>query len=169
LPSAMKKIDEFLKESNAIEGVYDEDSLDQAKYAWEYLEKQKEITSGVVLKAHKILMLHQPLKPNEKGYFRRCQVWIGGREGAIYHKVPDLMDQWVLNANDVIINGKNEPKDFLRDLIKQQHVKFEEIHPFLDGNGRVGRLLMLWQMTKCGLPTKIILAKNRLEYYKWFQ
>jgi len=165
----MKKIDEFLKESNAIEGVYDEDSLDQAKYAWEYLEKQKEITSGVVLKAHKILMLHQPLKPNEKGYFRRCQVWIGGREGAIYHKVPDLMDQWVLNANDVIINGKNEPKDFLRDLIKQQHVKFEEIHPFLDGNGRVGRLLMLWQMTKCGLPTKIILAKNRLEYYKWFQ
>ena len=72
---------EFLKESNAIEGVYDSDSLKQAIYAWEYISAQDEITPHDVLRTHKILMLNQKLLPDEKGYFRHCKVYIGGREG----------------------------------------------------------------------------------------
>ena len=57
-----KQIKEFLSESNAIEAVFDEDSLQQALYAWEYLCKQKKITSAVICETHKNLMKKQTLK-----------------------------------------------------------------------------------------------------------
>src|SRR3989304_2477406 len=72
---------EFLKESNAIEGVFDGNSLMQAKLAWDYLIKQKELNKGVICKTHKILMLHQPIMGYQRGYYRDVPVWIGGREG----------------------------------------------------------------------------------------
>lgn len=46
----------FLKESNAIEGVYDSDSLVQARFAWDYLVKQKKLTTSVNLKVHKVVL-----------------------------------------------------------------------------------------------------------------
>jgi hypothetical protein len=78
---------EFLQESNEIEDVHDTDSLDQAIYAWEYLISQKEISIGVILKAHKILMLHKFLRPNEKGYFRKCPVYIDNKECLDWEKI----------------------------------------------------------------------------------
>lgn len=146
---------QFLKESNNIEDVWDDDSLMQAKYAWDYVIKQKEMSPGVVLKTHKILMLHRPLMPDEKGYFRKCAVYIGGREGKPWFALPELVAEWCLKVNS--------SEDW-----KQTHVDFETIHPFIDGNGRVGRLLMLWQMNKKNLPIKIIYEKEKWEYYKWF-
>jgi hypothetical protein len=59
---------EFLKESNNIENVWDDASLAQAIYAWNYIIKQPELTVDVILKTHKILMLHQKLLPDEKKY-----------------------------------------------------------------------------------------------------
>ncbi len=155
----MKKVKEFLKESNAIEDVWDEDSLKQAIYAWEYLEKQKEMSCSVVLKTHKILMLHQDLHPDEKGYFRKQRVWIGDREGMQWYDIPFLILQWCKEVN--------QSKTWKE--IKRDHIRFEKIHPFIDGNGRSGRLLMLWQRIKCGLPVKVIWEKDKLEYYNWFE
>jgi Fic family protein len=45
------------------------------------------------------------------------------------------------------------------------HAKFVEIHPFVDGNGRTGRLLMNFDLMKCGYPPAIILKDDRLRYY----
>lgn len=161
---------EFLRESNAIEGVRDQDSLDQAKHAWEFLMKQEELTIGNILKTHKIIGLNQCLKPNEKGYFRTVPVWVGGREGIRFDKIRKAMDQWVLNAMDVVNNGKKEPKEFLIELINAQHVVFEKIHPFVDINGRTGRLLLNWTRFQLGLPILIIHAgKEQMEYYRWFR
>ncbi len=158
----------FLKESNAIEGVYDDDSLKQAEYAWEFLETQLELSPQIILKTHKILMLHQPLLPDEKGYFRKIPVWVGGREGEPYSAIPSLISQWCVNANDVVINGKNEPREFIENLIKEHHIKYEQIHPFVDGNGRTGRMFLNWQRIKSGLEPMIILEKEKHKYYEWF-
>ena len=49
----------FLRESNAIENVYDDDSLKMAMFAWEYLKKQKEMDVYIVQTAHGILMKNQ--------------------------------------------------------------------------------------------------------------
>lgn len=151
---------EFLIESNSIEGVYDGDSFLQALYAWDWLIAKDELTIHNILRAHKILMAHQPLRPSERGYFRRCQVYIGFRESPDWHHVPMLMEQWCDNAMKTVLAGD--------DYFENDHVAFEKIHPFVDGNGRIGRILMNWQRVKCGLPILVIKHKERGLYYEWF-
>ena len=52
------------------------------------------------------------------------------------------------------------------ELSAMVHIKFVEIHPFIDGNGRTSRLLMNLELIKKGFPPVIIKKENRLEYYK---
>jgi Fic family protein len=113
-------------------------------------------------------MLHKKLLPNERGYFRTVPVWVGGREGKPWAAIPELVRQWVVNANDLVKNGKNDSNHFLHELIKIHHVRYEAIHPFTDGNGRTGRMLMNWERIKLGFPIIVILEKEKQKYYDWF-
>ncbi len=160
---------EFLKQSNAIEGVEDYLSLQQAAFAWEWLKEQKKLTLTTLLKTHKILMLHQPLYPNEKGYFREVPVWVGGREGANWVTIRTLLRNWLMNVDDLIKNGKREPDIFKETMTKRHHVVYEQIHPFVDGNGRTGRMFMNWERLNLGLPLLIIhTGDEQRKYYGWF-
>lgn len=154
-----ERVKEFLRESNAIENVWDEQSLTDALTAWDYLLAKKELTTGVVLKTHKILMKNQPLYPNERGYFRRCGVHIGAEEGANWNFIPELIAQWCENNK-----GKKAEED-----IKQLHIEYERIHPFVDGNGRTGRMLLNWLRFQNGFPILIIKEVEKQSYYKWFR
>lgn len=154
-----KNVVEFLCESNAIEGVYDEDSLDQALYAWKYLSGEKKLDYGVLLKTHKVLMLHQKLYPNEKGYFRQIQVYIGGNEALHFSQIRVALYGWLKLVNDELC---------LRDW-QSLHVMYEGIHPFVDGNGRTGRMFMNWQRQRFGLPILVIKEVEKQDYYKWFE
>lgn len=149
---------EFLKESNAIESVYDADSLFQAFVAWEYLIKQEKLSIGAILKVHKILMLHQAISPIHRGYLRNCDVRVGSRICPSHLRVRELMEKWIKSYSDIGVNPKFA------------HIEFEKIHPFIDGNGRIGRIIMLWQRVKVGLPILIIHeGEEQQEYYKWFK
>ena len=55
------------------------------------------------------------------------------------------------------------------DDILDFHVRFERIHPFQDGNGRVGRLLLFWQCLQAGIVPFIITDDLRLFYYRGIQ
>lgn len=154
---------EFLKESNAIEGVYDDDSLEQAKEAWKFIKQQNLLTVGNILKTHKILMLNQDhLQPDQKGYFRKCGIRIGGRLGMNWVKIPDAIEAWVNLVNGSIVQHEDD--------IKFHHVEYEHIHPFADGNGRTGRMFMNWERLRAGKPILIIHSGDeQMEYYKWFR
>lgn len=167
----------FLSESNAIEGIYDDDSLRQAKYAWDYLLSQDKLDGGVILKTHKILMLHQPLHPNERGYWRTQGVYIGGREGANWHIVPELIAQWLDSVKALIAFSHSKQyheveinrMQIMDERIKNAHVAYEKIHPFIDGNGRTGRMFMNWTRLKVGLPLLVIFDMDKQSYYQWFK
>ena|SRR3990167_3193223 len=153
-----KEIGEFIRESNVIEGVFDETSFGQAVIAWEYLMTQTNLTSSVVLKTHKILMLHSNLQPDEKGYFRQCEVRVGFHYGLNYVLVREAIGNW---CNDTMHSRKSA---------KKLHIEFEKIHPFVDGNGRIGRLLMNWTRIKKKQPIIVIhQGKEQMEYYRWFR
>lgn len=165
-PEKDKLLLEFLDQSNAIEGVYDHDSLKQALNAWDYLSKQKVITPAVVLKTHRLLMVHQRLEPSEIGYFRTVPVWIGRREAPHYSTIKSSIEAWCQNAMYSVFPVRT-PEAY-EEQIKLDHINYEEIHPFVDGNGRTGRMFMNWQRLKAGLPLLVIKASERFAYYKWF-
>lgn len=158
---------EFLRESNAIEGVYDIDSLYQAKEAWKFLKGVKSLTIGDILKTHKILMLNQNLMPDEKGYFRKCKIYVGGREGVDFISIPERMGVWIDEMN---LDLNECPESFKEEACRVEHICYELIHPFVDGNGRTGRMFMNWHRIRSGLPIVVIHeGKEQMDYYKWFK
>ncbi len=88
----------------------------------------------------------------------------------IINKIPELINEWENFAN-------NTAKDSLHPLIRiaLAHYQFEAIHPFDDGNGRTGRIIMVMQLLKeeiLSLPVLYIssyINKNKSEYYKLLQ
>lgn len=164
-----KEIKEFLRESNEIEGVYDEDSLEQALKAWKYLSVQKELNNNVILETHKILMINQGLQPHEIGYFRRVPVYIGGHEALRWENIEVRLDEWIKSVENTIKAAVLNPEEESEKRIKADHVEYETIHGFIDGNGRSGRLFYLWERMQIGLPIHIIKSEERGKYYEWFR
>lgn len=68
-----------------------------------------------------------------------------------------------------IVTKYNKIKNVTLDDILNFHVQFERIHPFQDGNGRVGRLIMFWQCLQSGIVPFIITEELRLFYYRGIQ
>jgi len=101
---------------------------------------------------HKVLMSHPGGRGKTPGEVRRSQVWIGGTRPGNAAFVPppagELAD--CLKSFERFLNDEPEPTP---PLIKAAlaHVQFETIHPFLDGNGRLGRLLIVLQLVAEGV------------------
>lgn len=156
----MNEVDTFLFESNKIEGVFDFHSLDDARVAWDFLIGEPELTGKAVRKTHALLMKNQPIMRHQIGKYRREPVWVGGREGTKWTRIPYETDLWI-----AAMNSKEPVRDW-----KELHVLYENIHPFIGGNGRTGRMFMNWhRVVICGLPLLTINSRERYEYYEWFK
>lgn len=166
----VKDVKEFLIQSNAIEGVYGAKPYKDALTAWNFLSKQKIITPAVILRVHKLLMKN--LRPDIAGFWRHCDVFIGGQKKKFYSVQTIEFDMKIFCMAGII--GTMALEDLER-FAKDEHIKFEDLHPFEDGNGRVGRLLYLWRRLNLDLPIHIIHAdydedeSEQREYYKWFR
>lgn len=160
MPAKRKKFDAeaFIRESNAIEGIYDEAEIKQSLHAWEFLIEQEEISHGVICKVQKMITINQTnLQPHMRGYYRtmsKTNVSVGGRHAPDFSLVDSLMQGW------------------LDDLAKMTplvaHVRFESIHPFVDGNGRTGRMIYWYHCIKTGQHPFFYEGKKRDIYYRLF-
>lgn len=156
---------DHIRESNLIEGIDDPKEDKQSMRAWEWLMQQEEIGRAELLHLHKLIVKNQKdLSPGQKGNYRYIQVWVGGHQPPNALKVPELMENWLF---DLKMNVTYPDKD--GSTPKDLHKTFEAIHPFVDGNGRTGRMLMWWHEMKLGKEPTLLLASQRQEYYKWFK
>lgn len=80
-------------------------------------------------------------------------------------QVPMLMKQWCDNLNYQLAHTKNND-EFLR-LLLENHLLFERYHPFSDGNGRTGRLLINYELVKRDMPLLVIERKDRASYLRF--
>ena len=141
---------------------------------------QKRILEGFPLSLRLVRELHEILLASGRGSakmpgeFRNSQNWIGGtRPGnAVFVPPPPEDLQQCLDSFEKFLHN-----DSIRILekIAIAHVQFETIHPFLDGNGRVGRLLITLMLFAEGILNEPILyislffKQNRDEYYSLLQ
>lgn len=169
IPPEIQTLTDFLMQSNAIEGVYDSPSFHQAYHAWQYLIKEKILNKSVILKTHKLLMLNQPILGCYRGYFRDQSVWVGGREGVDWRELDKAIEHWALNVMDLVVNGQKESEIHRERMCREHHVEYEKIHPFIDGNGRTGRMFMNWERLQLGLPILVIHEWQKQDYYNWFR
>ena len=135
-------IKEFIKHSNWIEGEYSDEALEDGLRAWRYALANEDSPSVMyMLKIHELLL--RRLRPDIAGKIRNCDVWIGGQQKRFINEVlirRDLENRVVFE----MLSKKKEGVKDKEDRVKRVHVAFEDIHPFIDGNGRVGRIV--WQI-----------------------
>ena len=119
---------------------------------------ETEISVSLVLKLHSILM--QNIRDDAAGRFRTNKEWVrvGNHIGAnpqfVHGFMSDLVEKY--NALD---------DQYFLDKIVYFHAEFENIHPFIDGNGRIGRLLINEQLDLLNLPPILIPNKSKNEEY----
>lgn len=143
-----------------------------AKYAIKRLETLP-LCNKLLLETHRILLSGVRGKEKNPGEFRQSQNWIGGAGSTIKtarYIPPDVLSmKESLSDLEKYMNAEAELDDLIR--IALIHYQFESIHPFLDGNGRIGRLLIvLYLLEKKVIKTPSLylsfyLKEHRIEYY----
>ena len=76
--------------------------------------------------------------------------------------VPKLMEQLVIDYNEMLSSRS------VIEAVSELHLRFESIHPFIDGNGRTGRLILNLELMKAGLLPVNIKFADRAKYYNAF-
>ena len=135
--------------------------------------KELPLCNRLIKEAHEVLLSGVRGQNKSPGEFRHSQNWIGAAgcnlQDARY--IPPSVEDMAQAMSDLekYINGDDDLDILIRAALI--HYQFETIHPFLDGNGRIGRLLItLFLMEKKVLSTPALyisyfLKKNRIEYY----
>ncbi len=144
--------------------------------ATDYAVKRLEtlpLCNRLLRETHAVLM--EGVRGQEKypGEFRRSQNWIGGQGSSLKtaRYIPPSPEDMEIAMSDLekYINAEDGQDDLIRAALI--HYQFETIHPFLDGNGRIGRLLItLYLMERRLLSSPALyisyfLKRNRVEYY----
>ncbi|MGH7233876.1 MAG: Fic family protein [Candidatus Saccharimonadales bacterium] len=150
-----------IKRDHDIREIYEAKNL--AKITLQLLEEPtKSLNIELILGLHKIL-LHD-IHNDWAGRFRSGKEWvrIGAHVGANPDFVVRLMDE-------LLDDYQKSDELYFLEKIAWFHAEFEIIHPFNDGNGRIGRVLINQQLTSLGYPSVIIPNKGkRTDYYPAF-
>lgn len=146
--------------------------INAANFAIELL-KNLPLCNRLIRETHRVLMQGVRGQDKNPGEFRTSQNWIGGYGSTLKNAkyIPPCPQDMINAMSDLekYINADSDTDVLIRASLI--HYQFETIHPFLDGNGRVGRLLiLLFLMEKKILTTPTLyisyfLKKYRYEYY----
>lgn len=135
------------------------------KDAFEYilaLANQEEILSEKIIKdIHSLVLINDNMN---RGIYRNVPVTIAGsqKEPAKPHLIPSQMSDLILEYKE-----SREEKHIV-ESVSDFHLKFETIHPFIDGNGRTGRLILNLELMKNGLLPVNIKFADKMRYYDSF-
>lgn len=114
-----------------------------------------------------ILLLHQILiggiDDKIAGRFRKLGEYV--RVGTYVAPAPEHVEKMI---DAIITEYTGDLSNYFLEKLAKFHLDFETVHPFNDGNGRIGRVLICFQLQRLGFPIIIIRDREKKEYYKSF-
>lgn len=128
-------------------------------FVQDLVKEQVPLSESVIKQIHYLVL---PDKKDDHGVYRRVPVRI---MGAKHEPVQPYLIQ--PNMEQLLETYRNSTEHIIPRLARF-HIEFEGIHPFIDGNGRTGRLLVNLELMKAGYPPIDIKFTDRLAYYKAF-
>lgn len=130
-------------------------------YVGEMVSKKVGLSDKVIKDIHSLVLMD---RPHDRGVYRRIPVRILGasHEPPQPYLVPVKMEE-LISKYTILYH-----KFHLIEKVARFHLEFETIHPFIDGNGRTGRLLMNLELMKYGYPPINVKFAHRKVYYECF-
>ncbi len=123
--------------------------------------QETEVNKEVILFLHQMLI--GGIKDDIAGRFRKIGEYV--RVGTHVAPAPEKVEKMI---EALLAEYISDVKSFFVDRIAKFHLEFETIHPFCDGNGRIGRVLINYQLQRLGFPGIIIRDKEKKDYYSTF-
>ena len=133
------------------------------EYVIDQLENNESLSLNIVRGIHTQLMDHLNF---DRGMWKTHDNAIVGADfnTASAHDVPYLMKQWIDNLNYRLHQSKTDEEKIKHIL--EMHIDFERIHPFSDGNGRTGRLLIIYSLLEHDISPIIIPVDLKPDYIR---
>lgn len=123
--------------------------------------KNNNINKELILLLHKMLISN--INEDIAGRFRKQNEYV--RVGTHIAPAPEHIESMM---DSLLSDYSTYTEEYFIDRIAKFHLEFETIHPFCDGNGRIGRVLINYQLMQHGFPPIIIRDKEKGFYYKSF-
>lgn len=120
-----------------------------------------ELTPDLILTLHQMLLGN--INDKIAGKFRQKNEFV--RVGTYIAAPPEQIES---KLNSLLVNYSSNLTAYLIDKITYFHLEFELIHPFVDGNGRIGRVLVNYQLKSFGFPSITIRSKEKNAYHLAF-
>jgi excisionase family DNA binding protein len=128
-------------------------------YLQKLIEDNVKFSERIIKEIHSLVLID---RPQDKGVYRRIPVKIAGAYNQLPepHLVPEKMEQLVKEFFKTKLHPIEKAARF--------HLEFEGIHPFIDGNGRTGRLILNFTLMQNGYPPINVKFSDRKRYYDSF-
>ena len=124
--------------------------------------QENEITKETILLLHQMLIGN--INDNFAGRFRTNNEYV--RVGTYIAPAPENIEKII---GEIISEYTSSHDKYFIDRVAKFHLDFENIHPFVDGNGRIGRVIINFQLQRLGFPNIIIRNTGKQNYYDGFK
>ena len=124
--------------------------------------QEQDVSIELMLFLHKMLL--NGINDEVAGRFRKGNEYV--RVGTFIAIPPEHIVQ---RMNEMLVEYTSNFTSYFLEKIAKFHLEFETIHPFNDGNGRLGRVLVNYQLLRLGFPRIIIRQKEKQIYYRAFE
>ncbi|MDD4729840.1 MAG: Fic family protein, partial [Dysgonamonadaceae bacterium] len=131
-------------------------------YVLDLIKNKESFNESTIKRIHSLVLID---KPDDRGVYREVPIRISG---SLYTPPQPYMVGKLME--DLILNNQNwKQTKHIAERIALFHLEFESVHPFIDGNGRTGRLILNLMLMQQGYPPINIKFQDRKKYYSCFE